>query len=229
MNREEMVKELARLRKRVKETVDWGRGGDPKDAIILDLYQLAVQALELTEGVYFRLKVGDIEGRRDSKDRPVGTRRAKRIMARYGEMLRRAMAKTGNDMIGSLIYCDESEQKVHLEQARALKAGGYLAIRRLFTSDDEARFAGYTFGQKWNGFECPMFEKDQADSIMRHIETQGYTTSYDEATDTYKWQHEDDESPHACQGRDIQYRYHSGTCHVYAIGAFEWTWRLIDA
>lgn len=96
-----------------------------------------------------------------------------------------------------------------------------------FSSDDEAVFAGYADTElTWNGFKCPMFERPVAEQIMKHIETQGYTTEYLPDKDTFSWHHPDDEDPYpACQGQDVLFE--GKVIHVYGIGAFDWTWHEV--
>jgi hypothetical protein len=75
---------------------------------------------------------------------------------------------------------------------------------------DEKSYDGYTFGEKWNGFECPYFEKDVADQIMKDMDGRF-------ENDTYKFEGSEDFEPQDIDTED-------GKKKVWAIGAYSWTW-----
>lgn len=86
-------------------------------------------------------------------------------------------------------------------------------------------FQGYTFGETWKGFACPMFERSEADKIMERCRRRfNDSTCFEVATDTYSW------SPSSgslgqvgcAAGRDIEYG--GNTLHVYPIGSGSWGW-----
>lgn len=88
-------------------------------------------------------------------------------------------------------------------------------------------FEGYTFGETWQGYACPMFERSEADRIMveRLQKRFNESTRYGEATDTYSWE----PAPRtlgkggSVTGLDIEFQ--GKTVHVYPVGAADWAWQ----
>lgn len=58
-----------------------------------------------------------------------------------------------------------------------------------FTLDplDDQTFAGYTTGDTWNGWACPLFMHDQAARIVEAWHTEGYEADYDAASDMFRF------------------------------------------
>lgn len=81
--------------------------------------------------------------------------------------------------------------------------------------------AGYTYGDTWNGWQCPMFTKDAGLQIVAAWDTTGGDTlSYDADIDAFVEVTGDDRT--TFEGKDIDIA--DGTVRVYGIGAFGWTW-----
>jgi hypothetical protein len=90
-------------------------------------------------------------------------------------------------------------------------------------------YAGYTNGDTWNGWQCPMFEKRTADKYMEdYNESMLYKASYNKETDTYSFEMDinDPENIDEFVGFDIIYA--GLPVHVYAIGAFCWVWDMLE-
>ena len=101
---------------------------------------------------------------------------------------------------------------------------------------DDANFTGYLSGYKWNGFDDPYFEKDEADRVAAYINEMekenesGCWMEYDEEKDAYcYYYHDDKESPHPAeewQGVDID--IDGAVHHLYRIGGGSWCWMTDD-
>ncbi len=83
-----------------------------------------------------------------------------------------------------------------------------------FSIDGETKYAGYTFGDDWNGFECPYFEKEAADKMS--MDMMGRAEG-----DTYVFEQEDDE-PLTINSEII--KTVDGDKKVWPIGAYYWVW-----
>jgi DNA-directed RNA polymerase subunit RPC12/RpoP len=88
-------------------------------------------------------------------------------------------------------------------------------------------FEGYTDDQHWNGWECPRFEKAEANRIMEASKAYGQPVTFDEATETYTYN--DADSP------DMEEYYkpslievNGEVIKVWAVGAWCWVWDEID-
>jgi hypothetical protein len=97
-----------------------------------------------------------------------------------------------------------------------------IATAAIFEIDgSDVHFAGYTFGDKWNGFDCPFFEKAAADSIVSTLELDvDATLVYDPAADAYIETCEEDSTSYEAQVIVTS----NGPRKVYPIGAWAWTW-----
>ena len=87
----------------------------------------------------------------------------------------------------------------------------------------QATFEGYTNGDTWNGFACPYFEKDVAESILKASEDNGYQWRYDPEQDVFLVQSKDDPpeyEPEEYQGQTIS--IDSKEVRVYGIGTYSW-------
>lgn len=90
------------------------------------------------------------------------------------------------------------------------------AVKAIFYLDsiEDKTFPGYTFGEDWNGFSVPYFEKEQADRIMEALggEYKDDTYTFD---DGYGGEEEyEKQTIDTVDGKKI----------VYPIGAYNWTW-----
>lgn len=93
--------------------------------------------------------------------------------------------------------------------------------RAKFDTEDyfQPPLTGYTNGQKWNGFDMPAFEKDEAKRIGEVFGD----VIYDEAGDFFfSDMGYPEEEPERFDGFDIV--VDGETVRVYAIGAGFWTW-----
>jgi hypothetical protein len=88
------------------------------------------------------------------------------------------------------------------------------------TIDGETEYKGFTFGERWNGFECPMFTKSVSMQIMNDInETDSFETKsyYSESENAFYFEGEKIES------QIIEYK--GLEIEVFPIGSFGWTWQ----
>lgn len=93
--------------------------------------------------------------------------------------------------------------------------------KSLFTIDGfEGIFEGYTQGQHWNGWACPYFTKEVAETIMNannKYADEDFKMSYNADTDTFVRPYDEDENEEF-QGIDID------GIHLYPIGTMCWIW-----
>lgn len=87
-------------------------------------------------------------------------------------------------------------------------------------------FAGFTIGDLWNGWACPVFTRQAAEQVLIASEANGYRWQYNPASDAFEVRHEDDAAdyePQVCNG--VTATLDDGRrIDVYAIGAYSWTW-----
>jgi len=114
-------------------------------------------------------------------------------------------------------------------EARCLNdADGEHYVQREFYIEDFLRATGWTQGERWNGWQCPRFEKAEALKVMAQFSAEdlnnGDTLTYDEANDRFVLTQGDypDEEPEYFDGVEIETA--QGEKVVYAIGAWSWTW-----
>jgi hypothetical protein len=101
-------------------------------------------------------------------------------------------------------------------------------VRRRFCIDEETYgfdggVPGWTRGERWNGWECPRFEKAEALAIIAAIKEQGAVVAYDAEADVIRYrlegaEDEDTEVP------AFQMETAEGVKTVYALGAWSWIW-----
>ena len=86
---------------------------------------------------------------------------------------------------------------------------------------------GYTLGDKWNGWATPYFEFDEACAIMKEFNVVEHNEpmKYSKQHDTFIIEMEDGEIE-VWQGKN--YLTKEGVKHLYAIGAYAWTWEIIN-
>jgi hypothetical protein len=81
-------------------------------------------------------------------------------------------------------------------------------VKATFTIDDIETFDGWHDPDvRWNGFACPLFERDEADRVA-----QAFGLLYAESDDAYS----DETDAYVGTQRE--------GVHLYAIGAHGWTW-----
>ena len=87
------------------------------------------------------------------------------------------------------------------------------------------KFEGFTRGEKWNGFGCPRFTKEEAIKIVQAINSQDFPSKYNEQTDEFEftvddWNDRDSVERYGSAG----IRYKGNIVKVYPIGAWGWVW-----
>jgi hypothetical protein len=90
-------------------------------------------------------------------------------------------------------------------------------------------FHGYTSGDTWNGWACPLFPKGEADRIaeafdgLEHpYDGSEHRAAYDEEGDTFVFYEPTSDSYEAFRGIDVE-----GTT-LYPIGTYAWSWSEVD-
>jgi hypothetical protein len=93
----------------------------------------------------------------------------------------------------------------------------------------DTTFRGYTSGDTWNGWACPLFPKPEADRIAETFDGfkdpytgEEHRAAYDEEADAFVFYDPADDHWSAFRGVDLE-----GTT-LYPIGTYAWTWREAD-
>lgn len=87
-----------------------------------------------------------------------------------------------------------------------------------FTLDGEREYEGYTNGDKWNGFECPLFEMEEALNILNDVEGD-VESGLNDKTKCFE-----------VDGDIIAPRtiaLNGKVLTLYGIGSFGWTWEEV--
>lgn len=132
--------------------------------------------------------------------------------------------------------------------ARNHLVGGIAPIKVQFDDEDAPVFDGFTAGQTWNGWACPMFEKAEADRLIAYINAEAAffgrradddpnpNFTYDPDLDAYiehdvSYFEETKEHPFEFNGQKmpvgVTQVYPGNDFHgrrVYDIGAGSWCW-----
>jgi hypothetical protein len=92
--------------------------------------------------------------------------------------------------------------------------------------NEEAPASAFTRGERWNGWHCPLFTHAQAEVFAAHwndfVTDDGASATYEAESDEWIFVDNDgNEDTH--RGADV-IGPDGATLHVYAIGAFGWTW-----
>lgn len=94
-----------------------------------------------------------------------------------------------------------------------------------FTIDDETAYEGYTTGETWNGWACPMFTREVAEQITATVKAEdweGGTVTFDEYLQTFVWESEGiTETTGFSETFDFTDTEHG---RLYPIGAGSWIW-----
>jgi hypothetical protein len=88
------------------------------------------------------------------------------------------------------------------------------------------QFVGFTSGDNWNGFACPLFERAEAERVLRASESNGYTWSYDTQQDVFVVRSTADPNqyePEIFQAVALPLT-DDAERKVYGIGAYSWIW-----
>lgn len=78
-------------------------------------------------------------------------------------------------------------------------------------------FKGYSYGGCWNGWSCPLFDKDTTIQILKEMKKHNFDIDYFIVNDTIIIKQYDDE--------EIFKPNNSG---FYGLGAYSWTWDEIS-
>ena len=93
--------------------------------------------------------------------------------------------------------------------------------KHTFCLDDSPSYEGYTLSYRWNGWECPAFEKKTAIEILKDAEMTGI---FDPETNTFTITHPESDGSETVQGFPIEFNNQIIT--VYPIGSHSWTWNI---
>ena len=90
-------------------------------------------------------------------------------------------------------------------------------------------FSGYTTGQVWNGWACPLFTHDQAMQIVEAWHGRGFKADFDPAGDVFRFAPIDQQGEPNPNLSDEEVAEHFGPIVVagqtlYPIGAGAWVW-----
>lgn len=96
----------------------------------------------------------------------------------------------------------------------------------LTTDSGYGCFEGYTTSNIWNGWQCPLFNKENADKICKAYNNEFCQMRYDEENDCYIADYPVDEYSEKYEGRD--YVVNGKVEHLYAIGSHEWCWAMAE-
>lgn len=87
-------------------------------------------------------------------------------------------------------------------------------------------FEGYTTSNRWNGWQCPLFNKENADKICKVYNNEFCQMRYDEENDCYIADYPVDEYSEKYEGRD--YVVNGKVERLYPIGSHEWCWSMAE-
>lgn len=90
--------------------------------------------------------------------------------------------------------------------------------------DPSGWLPGWTAGDRWNGWACPMFDREAADLFCTLTERDPgmYQTRYDAKADAYVSTNQDGEVEDRAEGCDIEVA--GRKIRVYDIGSHSWCW-----
>ncbi len=101
---------------------------------------------------------------------------------------------------------------------------GYQKMRFTMDALPNQSFVGYTNGETWNGWACPLFEKAEAERVLEACRENGYNWVYVAETDAYRVSHEDDPEGVPEQFEGFEIAMEGLSVKVYPIGAYCWIW-----
>lgn len=89
-----------------------------------------------------------------------------------------------------------------------------------FLEPIHGKYPGFTDGQTWNGWECPVFTFDEAVKILNASKCNGYTWHYDSESEAFIIDFDDEQE--YCPADLIEV---NGNIEiVYPIGTASWIW-----
>lgn len=106
-----------------------------------------------------------------------------------------------------------------------------------FEDAPENNYAGVTNGVTWNGWETPLFTREQGERIAASfLKEDGCTIRYDEARDAFVYEVCAHKRPngHDCDNQQEEPEVFEGITlpglagRYYAIGAWSWTWDEVE-
>ncbi len=106
------------------------------------------------------------------------------------------------------------------EKCDGFKMSGIKTAEKIrVTIDDEQVFNAWSFGEEWNNWAVPYFEKEEADKVVAV-----HNCLYNQAIDSYEY--EQDGQVDTFESLTI--KTEEGDKKVYAIGSGEWIWDLVN-
>lgn len=99
----------------------------------------------------------------------------------------------------------------------------------IFTVDDENSYCGYTFNEKWNGWECPYFAEAEAKHIVQNVQLNTddpFEYNYDEEDDCYYFINHETKNKEII-GMPLEINTNMGKTKVYNFGNSGWPWTEI--
>lgn len=94
----------------------------------------------------------------------------------------------------------------------------------------DEKFIGFTAGDFWNGWACPVFTRLTAEQILVASEPNGYQWQFNVETNAFEIQHVEDPDnyePEVFNKMTITLDDGSNV-EVYGIGAYSWTWTEVE-
>ena len=114
-----------------------------------------------------------------------------------------------------------------LEEERMEKRSRIVGRSTSLTTDSGyGCFEGYTTSNKWNGWQCPLFNKENADKICKAYNNEYCQMRYDAEKDCYVADYPVDEYTEKYEGQD--YIVNGKVEHLYPIGSHEWCWAMAE-
>lgn len=122
---------------------------------------------------------------------------------------------------------EDSFRKLTDEEIAEVNGESINMKKALLCIDKDVTFVGYIKGERWNGYECPLFTKDEAERICQEF-SDGKTIdlSYDEERDRYIAEYIEEGITDEFEGKDFE--INGEIKHLYPIGSGEWTWSKVD-
>ncbi len=106
-----------------------------------------------------------------------------------------------------------------------------LFTKKLFTCGPESTtYEGYTSGEKWNGFDCPLFELEESLKIMKDFNDLNEELElniklvYDPDQDHFTEEDENYDEDEYVVYEPLLINTPDGTKKLYPIGTGYWTW-----
>ena len=129
-----------------------------------------------------------------------------------------------------LVYGTDSYRKLseqELEEEALERRSRIVGKSASLTIDAETGcFEGYTTSNIWNGWQCPLFNKENADKICKAFNNEFCKMRYDEENDCFVADYPVDEYTEKYEGRD--YIVNGKVEHLYPIGSHGWCWDMAE-